>query len=568
MLSQDDFGFPREQPPDDPEAVVLSDTRRGSFARASITPRRNSVHDVEERNWQDRRSVQFSFQQQKNSAAREEHVSAAKLDTLVEYVVTSNEFMEASQVSGFLLTYHAYVDSQGLLQALAARYDMASAKGDVVAAIRTLFVLQRWIEEHWYDFEGDDLLLLAVAKFARLRLEAWTKSKQDASFAMLTKLSTVHELAQDRRTVVNRAASSVLPDDEEWDDGEAKPATAAAAAGAHHKHSESVGVSIKNTRTLNALSRAPHPLVDKNWAAVWKGLQVKSPAHVLLSKHLNKVEIARQLTLIEHALYKKITPTELIAQATHKTDRPPENIRALIAHFNDMSRFVAMTICSLHGTDSARSHMFRKWVKIGRELLRLHNYNGVFEIMAGLHSVSVYRLKHTKAAQSSKTKAIEDQLVEVSSRRGNYAAYRALIAANTVPVKPSVPFIGAALTDLSFLDMGNVDVIENDQGDALINFSKHRRVAQVIGLVKKFQEHEYVLEPVPELHDFLNKLGGASKVSDKDLYAMSLLCEPKAAEVEIGGWATWTLDAEHAAVALGKASPPQQRRKESRAAPP
>jgi len=48
--------------------------------------------------------------------------------------------------------------------------------------------------------------------------------------------------------------------------------------------------------------------------------------------------------------------------------------------------------------------------------------------------------------------AIEDQLVEVSSRRGNYAAYRALIAANTVPVQPSVPFIGAALTDLSFLE--------------------------------------------------------------------------------------------------------------------
>ena len=136
--------------------------------------------------------------------------------------------------------------------------------------------------------------------------------------------------------------------------------------------------------------------------------------------------------------------------------------------------------------------------------------------------------------------------MEVSSRRSNYAAYRALIAANTVPVQPSVPFIGAALTDLSFLDMGNRDVIKNDNGDALINFSKHRRVAQVIGLVKKFQEHDYSLEPVPELQDFLKKLGGSSNLSDKDLYAMSCSCEPRVTE-EVGGWGPPTVwsDSEH-----------------------
>ena len=55
------------------------------------------------------------------------------------------------------------------------------------------------------------------------------------------------------------------------------------------------------------------------------------------------------MTIIEHSLFKKIAPTELIAQATHKLETPPENLRALISHFNDMSRFVAFTICSLHG---------------------------------------------------------------------------------------------------------------------------------------------------------------------------------------------------------------------------
>jgi len=261
-------------------------------------------------------------------------------------------------------------NNTGLLQALAARYDKASAKGDVVASIRTLYVLQRWIEEHWYDFEGDELLLLAVAKFSTSRLQAWgSKSKQDPSFALLTKLSTVVELAS-RHTAAEGSRSgalSVLADDEEW--GEDNEESGKVSAHKRLESNNALMVSIKGARPgMRNLSKAPPANVDRNWPAVWKGLQQKSPALILLSKHTNKVEIARQLTLIEHGLYKKILPTELIAQATHKTGTPPENLRALIAHFNDMSKFVAMTICSLHGADAARSHLFRKWIKIGREL--------------------------------------------------------------------------------------------------------------------------------------------------------------------------------------------------------
>jgi hypothetical protein len=71
---------------------------------------------------------------------------------------------------------------------------------------------------------------------------------------------------------------------------------------------------------------------------------------------------------------------------------------------------------------------------------------------------------------------------QVTSRKNNYSAYRTLLHNASVPIQSAVPFIGATLADLSFLDMGHATF-----EDTLINFNKQRRVAQVLGTLKKFQ---------------------------------------------------------------------------------
>lgn len=524
-----DFGFEEEmetQEVDEDDVILL--TKKMSFQKQR-TPSFNSNDRV----WENRRSLQLSINHKGLGGPSDTvHVSAATLDRLVEYVVTSAEFMEASQVSGFLLTYHSYVDSQGLLTALAARYDVATLAKDQVARIRTLYVMQRWIEEHWYDFESDEMLLFGIVRFSQTRKAQFEKGSptHDPCLALLIKLGTVEELAKSKRERKNKRGSvATVGSDEDDDKDEAFVVDPLSPDAKERAFSESAPRLLKHhSKLMIKLEKAPASDVPKDFSQYWIAKLDGKPAHLILaSSHVTKLEAARQITLLEHEMYRKIAPTELIAQATKQLIKPPENVQAMISHFNYMTKFVALTICSVTDFNS-RVHLFRKWVKIGRECLRLNNYNAVFEIMAGLHSVGVYRLQKTRNAQNQKTKILLEQLEEVTSRKNNYAIYRALLAQNSVPIQPSVPFIGATLTDLSFLDSGNANVVENEAGDALINFTKHRRVAQVIALVKKFQDYGYHLDVVPELIAFFVKNVNAS-FTDKDLYAMSLMCEPAAA---------------------------------------
>lgn len=531
---EDDFGF--ESTNEDvhqagDEDILLK--RTPSFQK----PRTPSFNG--ERVWEGRRSLQLSVNNKDmtSGAIGTVHVSAATLDRLVEYVVTSNEFMEASQVSGFLLTYHSYINSQGLLAALASRYDISTANNDQVARIRTLYVLQRWIEEHWYDFESDDILLLGVVQFSQSRLKDFPdtdEARHDPCFGLLKKLASVQELAQSK--LERKRMNEIVSEDEEApEDEEKKEETKKSTSEPGNddeldkirKHNVIAPRLLKHqSKLLIKLEKAPLIDLPKDFSNVWHTKFEGKPMYVVLSASvISKLEIARQITVLEHNLYKKIPPTELIAQATKQLAKPPEHVRAMIAHFNDVSKFVAISICSF--TDLApRTHMFRRWIKIGRECLRLNNYNAVFEIMAGIHSVAVHRLHKTRGALNVKTKQILDRLEEVTSRKNNYATYRALLAQNTVPIQPAVPFIGATLTDLSFLDFGHRNVVENGEGDTLINFTKHRRVAQVMSTIKKFQDHPYLLEVSPELSKFLiTEMRKAAELSDKDLYNMSLSCE-------------------------------------------
>jgi hypothetical protein len=57
--------------------------------------------------------------------------------------------------------------------------------------------------------------------------------------------------------------------------------------------------------------------------------------------------------------------------------------------------------------------MMRRWIKIAKELLKLNNFNAVFEILAGFHSVAVYRLKKSAQGLSPKIRNVLQFLEEV-----------------------------------------------------------------------------------------------------------------------------------------------------------
>lgn len=87
---------------------------------------------------------------------------------------------------------------------------------------------------------------------------------------------------------------------------------------------------------------------------------------------------------------------------------------------------------------------------------------------------------------------------------------------------PCVPYLGVYLSDLTFIEDGNMDFIKDTK---LVNFEKRSMVAKVLTEIQGFQQIDYCLRPVPEIQVFLNKL---EILDEKQAYEKSLQCEPRA----------------------------------------
>lgn len=92
---------------------------------------------------------------------------------------------------------------------------------------------------------------------------------------------------------------------------------------------------------------------------------------------------------------------------------------------------------------------------------------------------------------------------------------------------PCIPFFGVYLTDLTFIEDGIPSLTPSE----LINFNKRAKTAEVIRDIQQYQNIPYLLQPVPELQDYiLSNLQAAGDVHD--MYDRSLELEPREREDE------------------------------------
>lgn len=86
---------------------------------------------------------------------------------------------------------------------------------------------------------------------------------------------------------------------------------------------------------------------------------------------------------------------------------------------------------------------------------------------------------------------------------------------------PCVPYLGIYLTDMTFIEDGNLDSYPN----GCINFTKRVRFAKVLQEIQMYQQTAYRLMPVQEIQEYL----AAMSVLDEDeAFELSLKCEPRA----------------------------------------
>ena len=156
-------------------------------------------------------------------------------------------------------------------------------------------------------------------------------------------------------------------------------------------------------------------------------------------------------------------------------------------------------------------------VTLVQESYNLQNYSTMLQIISGLKQTSVQRLKDNRADLTPRIKKGFDDLDTQFRPVGNWNSARMLLKTKQPPI---LPHLGMFLTDLVFIEEGAADIV-----DGLINFEKHRKIAQMyahsssfttdppsltfffalcsIKQIEGYQNSPFPLEPVPCVREHL-----------------------------------------------------------------
>lgn len=431
---------------------------------------------------------------------KEGQVTCGSLPALVERLTTHESTPDAAFVSTFYLTFRLFCTPVKLTQTLIDRFEYVDESPHMSAPVRLRVynVFKGWLESHWRD-QTDRVALKFIIPFAEERLGTVLPSAGPRLLELAKRVSG-HGL------LVPRLVSSMGKTNTEI------------------------------AQYVPADTPLPHPVISKSQLHALNSFKAGSSTPTILD--FEPLEVARQLTVKQMAIFCSILPEELLASQWMKNGgAEAPHVKAMSSLSTDLSNLVAETILQ-HPEIKKRAAVIKQWIKIANHCLELHNYDGLMAIICSLNSSTISRLRKTWDAISLKRKEMLRAMQEIVEPSQNHKVLRTRLHDH---VPPCLPFLGMYLTDLTFVDIGNPATkqmslgVEADEvgtgGLTVVNFDKHSRTAKIIGELQRFQI-PYRLMEVPDMQDWL--AGQIQRVRDGDqgnvqvtYYRKSLLLEPR-----------------------------------------
>ena len=411
----------------------------------------------------------------------------ATLEALVERI-TAERYADASFNRDFVTTCNLFTDAPTLLGLLTARYRQRGAPEGT--RLRVLIFLTTWVGTLWSAATTPPPLVAALRAFL-------AETAADADEGAL----------RGARDKLSRTLQRVLASD----DGQRN--------GSSNNGSNGSNSGSTSSGNGNCAVTGPPPLIPLKMA-----LGAPQPEHIDVFA-VHPKELARQLTLVEHELFRAVRPWELQDLAFSKKDKSrAPHVAAVTRHFNAASQWFACAILAQRGL-RARVRAAARVLDVAEHCRRLQNYNGVNEIISALNSSAVYRLRRTWAALAPRHTRLFRELSELMANTRNYQNLRHQLH-NVEP--PLVPYLGVYLTDLTFLEEGNPTM-----RGTFVNWHKCRLQARIIVEVQTYQQTPYALQPVPWLRDFFLNL--EAPLNPDQQWAASIEIEPREAAASSGG---------------------------------
>jgi hypothetical protein len=231
----------------------------------------------------------------------------------------------------------------------------------------------------------------------------------------------------------------------------------------------------------------------------------------------SEVEVARQITLITHYMYKSIQLKELINSQWTKVDKHKlaPGVTKMIDRFNKLSLWVSEEILA-YDKAKFRAIMIEKFLKVALELKTLNNYNDCLSIITALSSFPIKSLLRSWRRISFESVRIWKELTAMCCIAKNYLALREEV--DKSKEGPCIPYLGLLLKELAFIDEGPKYVKDK----SLINVDKMRKVSRVLQQFLSYKQFDYFFKPVFKLAF----LAEPCPVTEEQLAAISEKLEP------------------------------------------
>ncbi|VDN07168.1 unnamed protein product [Thelazia callipaeda] len=335
---------------------------------------------------------------------------------------------------------------------------------------RVLSVIRQWVNNHWYDFENNSVLLGDLCAFLEEtdchgkvinQYKKWCKS-----------IKTCIERKKRSDTLLSTVQS---------------------------EPSSPLPISSYGPQKPKLL-----------WHTAEKGAV---ETYDLLSLH--PIEIGRQITLLQFDLYKAIKPIELVGSAWTKRDkdlRSPQLLK-LIDHSTMLTYWVARSIVETISLEE-RVYMFSRVLEIMCVFEELNNFTGLVALYSALNSSSVYRLKTCWEKIDREKQIWYEKFKNLCNPH-----WKEMIERLKSINPPCVPFFGHYLSKIFFYEEGNSTFVQSEEDLAheqitaegntsivgttsrkvMVSFVKCRRIAAIISDIQMYQNEPYVFEVEPSM---------------------------------------------------------------------
>ncbi|XP_046735450.1 guanine nucleotide-releasing factor 2 isoform X2 [Diprion similis] len=202
-------------------------------------------------------------------------------------------------------------------------------------------------------------------------------------------------------------------------------------------------------------------------------------------------QIAEQMTLLDAELFINIEIPEVLIWAQEQNEERSPNLTRFTEHFNKMSYWARSRILEQNEPKDREKYVV-KFIKIMKHLRKINNFNSYLALLSALDSAPIRRLEWQKHI----TEGLKEYCALIDSS-SSFRAYRQALA-ETQP--PCIPYIGLVLQDLTFVHIGNSDLLP----DGTINFSKRWQQFNIVENMKRFKKGMYTFKKHERIIAFFN----------------------------------------------------------------